>query len=279
MTPATKSDQSAIEAFLTKHITTSMFPLSNLRRYGMGGGHPRAMRFWSRWEAGAMTDLLCLSEEGVLFPQCPSSPWGDVKAAMAGQSVKGIFGDAGQVRALRNLLRLPTEAALDMEDPLYQLALRDLIVPELTGFDLRPIKDAPHDVVIGWRRAYLEEVFPIPGEDPAAQAIVDIDRYIAADSHRVLYEGGEPVAMTGFNAVLPDAVQVGGVYTPPDLRSRGLARRAVAMHLSEACTKGVIGAILFAATPQASKVYEAIGFVRAGTFSLLGYETPQVIYG
>ncbi|EBA12084.1 hypothetical protein [Roseobacter sp. CCS2] len=38
-------DRPAIEAFLKTHIATSLFPLSNLRRYGMAGGHPRAILF------------------------------------------------------------------------------------------------------------------------------------------------------------------------------------------------------------------------------------------
>ena len=119
----------------------------------------------------------------------------------------------------------------------------------------------------------------MPGEDSEQKAKDDIESYIAANSHRVLYRGDTPVAMTGFNAVLPEAVQIGGVYTPPAARSRGLARTAVAMHLQEARSRGVAHAILFAASPQACKAYEAIGFARTGDFTILFYEEPQVIYG
>jgi len=277
---ATEADRPGIEAFLKKHIATSMFPLSNLRRYGMNGGHSRAMKFWVRWHAGQITDVLPMSEEGMIFPQCPTGPWGEVAVAIAGQTITGILGHAGQVAALRRFLGSSDQASgLHQVEPLYELALTDLAVPDCTGFILRPLADAPRDLIIGWRRAYLEEVLPMPGEDTAQKARDDIASYIEADTHRVLFQGDEPVAMTGFNAVLPEAVQIGGVYTPPTGRTRGLARRAVALHLQEARGSGVDHAILFAASPQSCKAYEAIGFARAGEYTILVYENPQVIHG
>ena len=85
--------------------------------------------------------------------------------------------------------------------------------------------------------------------------------------------------MTGFNAVLPEHVQVGGVYTPPEGRNRGYARRAVAIHLAEARASGVRHAVLFAASAAAARAYEAIGFQRDGSFALALYDTYQVIHG
>lgn len=37
-----------------------------------------------------------------------------------------------------------------------------------------------------------------------------------------------PVSLSAFNASLPDIVQLVGIYTPPELRGRGYAQRAVA---------------------------------------------------
>lgn len=276
---ATEADRPAIEAFLTRHVATSMFPLSNLRLHGMAGGHPRAVRFWLKWRAGALTDVLTVSEEGIVFPQCPIAPWGEVKVALAGLLVRGLLGDAAQVAGLRQALGLTQPAAIDTVEPLYRLPLVDLQMPDLTGFTLGPLGDAPRDLVVGWRSAYLEEVLPMPGEDFQMKAVSDVTSYAKANSHRVLYQDGEPVAMTGFNAVLPEVVQIGGVYTPPALRNRGLARCALAMHLAEARTKGVDHAILFAASEQAARAYEAVGFTRCGDFSIVNFEEPQVIHG
>lgn len=279
MIRATTQDRPAIEAFLTKHIATSMFPLSNLRRYGMTGDHRHVVSFWVRWQDGMITDVLTMTNEGVLFPQCPTGPWGAIKAVLAGTAIMGALGDAGQVSALRHALGLCERPAMDTQEPLYRLRLAALRMPDVTGFSLRPLAQAPRDLVIGWRHAYINEVMPMPGEDAARKAADDIAVYSAADTHRVLYEEDMPVAMTGFNATVPNAVQIGGVYTPPAERSRGLARRAVAMHLSEARGKGVTDASLFAASPQACKAYEALGFARTGAFAILIFPEPQVIYG
>ncbi|MBQ2261230.1 MAG: GNAT family N-acetyltransferase [Loktanella sp.] len=279
MIRATTADQPAIEAFLRQHITTAMFSMANLRRHGMAGGHLRALTIWLRKEGDVITDALAISEEGMIFPHCPTGPWEAAQAVLKGHAIIGLLGDAGQVDALRHALGLTKAAGHVTTEPLYRLALNDLIMPDVTGFTLRPLSDAPRDLVLGWRRAYLQETMQMQGDTVDTTAIKEIDSYSAADSHRVLYQGDQPVAMTGFNATLPDAVQIGGVYTPPDQRARGLARRAVALHLAQARAAGVSEAILFAATVHAAKAYEAIGFARIGSFGIAIFENPQVVHG
>ncbi len=84
--------------------------------------------------------------------------------------------------------------------------------------------------------------------------------------------------MTNFNAALPAIVQVGGVYTPPDFRGQGYARRAVALHLEQAREAGVREAILFAANPAASRAYEAIGFTQIGGYRIVNFD-PGITLG
>ncbi len=279
MIRATLADRAEVEGFLRHHLQIAMFPLANLHRHGMAGGHPRAMAFWLRKAGGAITDIAAITEAGFLFPVCPTHPWAELRDAMRGSPVAAILGEAGQVTSLRAVLGLDSAAGHVTTEPQYDLTLADLVMPETDGLTLRPLADAPRDLVIGWRRAYLLETMLAQETNVDATAIRDIDSYLAADSHRVLFDGDTPVAMTGFNAVLPDAVQVGGVYTPPGSRSRGLARRAVALHLAQARATGVTRAILFAATASASKAYAAIGFRRIGTFAIVLHAKPQVVHG
>ena len=103
--------------------------------------------------------------------------------------------------------------------------------------------------------------------------------YIRNDSHRVLMEDGEPLCITGFNAQLSRIVQVGGVFTPPERRGRGLARRAVALHLAEARARGVVAATLFSASEAASKAYVSIGFAEVGRFTLCLFNKPERVHG
>jgi GNAT superfamily N-acetyltransferase len=279
MIRATLADRAEVEGFLRRHIQIAMFPLANLQRHGMAGGHPRAMSFLLRRLKGAITDVAAMTEGGFMFPVCPTHPWADLRDSMQGNRITAILGEAAQVAGLRTAFRLTEAAAHATTEPLYDLRLADLVMPHVDRFTLRPLADARRDLVIGWRRAYLIETMLGQGNEVDATAIKDIDSYLAADSHRVLYEGDAAVAMTGFNAVLPDAVQVGGVYTPPALRSRGLARRAVALHLAQARDAGATRATLFAASAPASKAYEAIGFRRIGSFAIVLHEKPQVVHG
>ena len=83
--------------------------------------------------------------------------------------------------------------------------------------------------------------------------------------------------MTGFNMVLDEAVQVGGVYTPPDRRGKGYARRVVGGHLLEARARGAKQAVLFAASEAAAAAYLAIGFQPVGAYALVMFDVPQVV--
>jgi predicted GNAT family acetyltransferase len=77
------------------------------------------------------------------------------------------------------------------------------------------------------------------------------------------------VSYCAFNAVLPDMVQIGGVYTPPDRRGRGYAKAAVAHGVSIARQRGAERAVLFTNNPSAARSYEAVGFRRAGNHGVV----------
>ena len=86
-------------------------------------------------------------------------------------------------------------------------------------------------------------------------------------------------AMFGFNARLPQIVQVGGVYTPPALRGQGHARRAIGQQLAQARAAGVQRAVLFAASDRAASTYRALGFEQIGLWTLLLLTNAQVVHG
>ena len=102
-----------------------------------------------------------------------------------------------------------------------------------------------------------------------------IERINSEGSLWVLLDGDRIVSMTAFNARLPDCVQVGGVWTPPELRSRGYARCAVAGSLLEAREKGAEQAILFTDDAAARRTYLALGFRVIGDYGILQFDSPQ----
>lgn len=268
-----------VAAFLLRHAASSMFPLSNLRQHGTKGSHPRTVRFWLAKDEGQITDVLTVSREGMVFPQCPRGDWAAAAKALGGLRIRGLIGEAAQVAALRSALGLAVPAGLDMHEPHYQLKLEDLIMPQLNDDKLVPLGDVPLGLAHAWRAEFCQEALNFPPQKAPQKAAEDVAAYLAADTHRVLLRAGQPAAMTGFNAVLPEIVQVGGVFTPPDARGQGLARCAVALHLAEARASGVKTAVLSAATEAAARAYEAIGFQKIGRFAILTWAEPQAAHG
>ena len=79
--------------------------------------------------------------------------------------------------------------------------------------------------LVPWRREYDLHTtgFPDHSIDDAANRDI-LAGMIETNGLWVLDEAGCSVSMTGFNAALPDVVQVGGVFTPVEWRGRGDGR-------------------------------------------------------
>lgn len=268
---AQQQDIPAIERFLLDHVQSSMFALANLREFGLNAPAPRAMSIWMLGEP--LRGVFGITNEGMILPQCPDVSDADLAAAavlIRDRRIMGLAGEASQARRfLRQAGWQDRAAHLNRDEPSFALDLRDLIVPQAENARLVPLSDGDRSLLIRWREAYhLESLGTDPGMARAA-ARKDIDGYFQRDSHRLLMVDDQPVSMTGFNATLPEIVQIGGVFTPPALRGRAYARTAVALHLAEARDAGVRKAVLFAASIAAVRAYVAIGFAPAGTFSLV----------
>jgi GNAT superfamily N-acetyltransferase len=274
-------DRDALEAFLISRIDEAMFPIVNLRAHGLGNGgfasnHDHASRFWRLGD----DSLVALTQGGMIMALLGvASNLGPLRQVLAGHRVTGAVGPAASVRPVLDALGLTgLPARKDADEPGFGLDLSDLRIPELPGSALVPASGAFRPVATDWRAAYHVEILGITMAEARLHAEKEMDAYIARDSLRILVVGGAPVAMTGFNATLPEIVQIGGVYTPPALRNRGYARQAVALHLAEARAAGVARAVLFAASDAAVRAYLALGFkpTRAFALVLLSYPTTIV---
>lgn len=276
MTPLSPAERPALERFLRGHLAGSMFPLSNL------AGTGRAMRVWCQYDAGSLSGMLGLTEDGMVLPQWPAAEraadWSMARAILQGAKVIGIVGPAPQVAALRAALGLgDAPCKLDTVEPGFALDLDALIMPSSQGATL--VTPGPDDapLLTDWRAAYATEVLGEPATTARPSATETVAEWLRTGSHRLLRLHGQPVALTGFNADLGEAVQVGGVYCPPALRGQGLARQAVALHLAEARDRGADKAVLFAASAPAARSYRAIGFQPAGAIALILFSNPQKV--
>jgi GNAT superfamily N-acetyltransferase len=270
-------DAAQLEAFLVAHADSSMFLRSNARRGGVVfRGQPFQATYAGAFHRGAIVGVVAHSWSGMVQVQASELVAELTRACVdwSGRQVTGFTGPLHQVREARAALGLETaHAKLCADEGLCALNLSDLIIPSaLSTAAIVCRAAAPHqrDVLAGWRLAYELEV--LGGTDSAEQrtrAAHLLDRHIADGNAWVALDRGAPVSLSAFNATLPDMVQLGGIYTPPELRGHGFAKVAVAGSLLAARERGASRAVLFTNNPSAVRTYEAVGFARVGDFSLI----------
>lgn len=166
-------------------------------------------------------------------------------------------------------------ASKESREDLYALNLVDLIVPQaLESGALRCRHPVPSevDLLVAWRVNFCVEALGTEdGPELRRSACAEVDLLREREADWVLLNGATPVSYSGFNATLPDIVQVGGVWTPPELRGRGYGRAVVAGSLLAARRAGVRRAVLFTDphNPAARTAYRALGFRIVGDDGLV----------
>lgn len=273
-------DEAALESFLQPHIDSSMFLLGNMRSAGL---RDRGERYQGTYAASFDDDRIV----GVvahywnlnLIFQTPLHLLPDLVPAVVKSSqraIKGLIGPAEQVAAAWQILNVSdTQVQMDETEKLYSLPLADLVIPAalqdgtLHG---RRVEPRDLDILTAWRVGFSIEALG-EQEGPALEkrCRTAMDQTIQ-DGYGWLVElAGRPVACSMFNAATAEAVQVGGVWTPPEWRRQGYARAAVATSLLDARANGATRAILFTGQGNiaAQKAYTALNFRHIGQYRIV----------
>lgn len=277
--PLSEGDEALLEAFLSRHADSSMFLRSNARAAGLADtGEPFSAAWVAAVDGDEVVGVAAHCWNGVLLVQAPRSlpALAREAAARSGRAVAGIGGEWAQVTAAREALGLDgAPARMVHRADLFALSLEELAVPRrLSEGELtcRPATRGDLPLLLPWRVAYAVETLG-QEESPelTGRSAGELGDLIARGSAFVLTEAGRAVSFSGFNARLPGSVQVGGVYTPPPLRGKGLARAAVAGSLLSARAEGASRAILFTETTNvpARRAYEALGFSVVGDYGMV----------
>ena len=273
------ADLPAVDAFLLRHADSSLFLRSNLRTAGIvDRGETFQGTYAGAFDGGDLVGVAAHCWNGNVIVQAPAALDAVVRTAVAatGRGVRGIVGPWEQSMAARGALAMADRPArFESRDVLFALALADLVRPAtLDAPDVRG--RAAHagdlDLLTRWNTAYNVELLgATDGEALRAEARANVQRMCDRDSAWLLERAGAPVAFSGFNARLPDVVQIGAVFTPPAFRSNGWARAAVASQLAAVRGEGVGRAILFTGAEHhaAQRAYHAIGFHPIGDYGLL----------
>lgn len=276
---AVPDDKAAIVAFLSRHVETSMFLLSNLESLGVGKtSHPNGTRFLLRLANGVISGVFGWTNGGYVMPQFPEMTLAEAQicvAALRGVSLRGITGPPDQVALI--IATLPMSAsdwALNRDDPLMTRALDDL--PEVQA-KLRPPEAGDRALLEGWFAAYMCDTGTAGAGGLRLKATARAQSAIGSDAIRLLIRDGRPVGMAAINARAGDIVQIGGVYVPPEHRGVGLAGQLVLGHLAELKVQGIKRAILFAASAASARAYLRIGFAHVGAFRVAILSRPVAL--
>jgi len=274
-------DGAALEEFLTPLAASSMFLRANSRAAGLvDRGEPLQGTYVAAIDAGRIAAVAAHFWNGMLVLQAPepASLESLARAAIrrSGRELRGLVGPWRQVQAARRALGLGDRStALDSREELYELELSRLEVPpDLASgrLECRPPLAEDLDLVAAWRAAYAVEALGLSiGPELSAISRAEVERLAEEGSQWILLDRGVPVSYSAFNARLPDVVQVGGVWTPPELRGRGYARAVVAGSLLSARSETVRLAVLFTGEENrpARRAYQALGFRVIGDYGLV----------
>jgi len=280
-----EADGIALEGFLRRHAESSMFLLSNLRRAGVDFTDRRfAGAYYASFSENGMNGVIAHYWNGNLVVQAPNKTALEALcAAIRNEHTRPVAGVLGPDTQARRLL---TEFGLDGEafvtnrcEGLYALHLTTLATPphpDAGTFEIKAASAIDRSLLFQWLKAY--DIEALGSSDDADLDARMADRVLwltdkTADCWALVADG-QPVCLCGFNARLPDMVQIGPVWTPPEHRGRHYARHLLARVLETARADGVAKAILFTDNPAAITTYEAIGFRRFGDYRLAMLQRP-----
>jgi len=280
-------DEAALEAFCLPRLATSMFLIGNARQSGLAyNGEPFTGHYVAAFENDRIVGLAAHYWNGVLILQAPVQLEALCRAALhtSKRALGGLIGPHEQVVAARAALDLDNAATkMDSKEKLYSLNLDALIVPESLRTGRVTARYAEQRDVESLARFRVEYGVETLG-DEETEALwkaerAGSERAIAAGVTWILEDGGAPVATSAFNTRIDEAVQIGGVWTPPEFRSRGYARCVVAQSLLDARAGGAKQAILFTDEDNipAQKAYASLGFQHIGDYHILLLAEPVEI--
>lgn len=276
--PLAPGDEAALDAFLVPHRDTSMFLRANARQAGLAyRGQWGGAVYVASFDQGRITGVAAHSWTGTLLLQAPSNADALAVACVgtSGREVTGLLGPPDQVGTARAALGLAgAAAATDRPEILYGVDLSRVIVPPALrsgAIVCRPPREDERAALHAWGFDYDVETLGAQDTPEArGRSIAFMNGRIDAGHAFVAVDrGGTLLSFASFNAVLPDIVQLGGIYTPPHLRGRGYAKASVAHSLLVARDRGATRAVLFTPSPSAARAYEAVGFEEIGRYALV----------
>ena len=274
-------DKDAIESLLRKHPQTSVLMLAHLQQSGLRetATVPRCATAYSgAFRHGSLQGVVAHYPDNFVILQANThtDELFTHVTAESSRPVKGILGPTSQVKALLQSLVIPDDSLqLLSHECLYQLPLERLRLPScLTSgrYTARLLEHQDLELFTQWRMDYATEVLRQRRTELSYQTFAAEALQALESRHTwVLEENGTLLSTCTITAMTDEAVQIGHVWTPRDLRSREYGRSILASCLYAAWLKSVRYAVLFSnpKNKPAQHTYQALGFEAAGEYSLV----------
>jgi ribosomal protein S18 acetylase RimI-like enzyme len=278
------SDLHRVRVFLEGHVDTSLFLLSTLSALGPRlGHHLNSGNFRFVEEEGQVVMVFCLTRRGNLlvqsggrtdlaeqvFEACETEPI----------EVRGIVGEWPMAEALWKLLRADPrfEPTHTLKDVLYRMMLEGMPARDVPAWDAGSVNVRLLEAAdfVQWERlntAYFAEL-SLPLQATLEQRRNDFLARVRSGLWWGAFDDCyDMVSIASLNATYGSLGQVGGVYTVPAERRKGLSRAVMQLLIEDCRTRlGFEKLVLFTGEDNSSarKLYESLGFEAAGGFGLL----------
>ncbi|MFY7994096.1 MAG: GNAT family N-acetyltransferase [Bacteriovoracaceae bacterium] len=267
-----------VRQFLSCFEESTQFLINNLRTYGpiLTEHHNSGNFKIIRNSAGDIISVFCLTRRGNLIIQSKENYPEIVLESCEKEPVqlKGFIGDWDSVEAVYKLFKTKNTnytPSYESKEILYSFSLSTMDNKIKHDARVRFLEAKDFSQWLDFTTAYLSEL-SLPDELTLEQKKRDFEAQLANQVWWGLFEGDKLLSRVALNSKGETIGQVGGVFTPKELRQKGYAKAAM-FHMLKDCRdihshrKSILftGEIDF----PAQKLYESIGYQRVGHFALV----------
>jgi GNAT superfamily N-acetyltransferase len=257
------ADDAPLAAYLESGMPADAFLLDALRADGVAG-------FFGAWEAGRLAGVAFLRRGAISAASLTPPPAAYALAATL--SARGpwssVVGPETPCRAIVESMRTAAPFRVDRVQAFMSVARGDVLGPGVDG--LRTASAADLDAVVPLVARYrVEDGLSTAGDDHSAWIRSHALERIHAGHLFVVEENARIVFTGAFNFAGRAGAGLGGIYTVPEQRGRGIAGRATADLCRIALETGPVATLhVDPKNSAAIRAYERAGLRRTGEYRL-----------
>lgn len=260
--------------YLEEHFATSMFLLGNLLQYGAKlTTEPNSGNYKVLLRNNTVAGVFCMTRRGnLLLCLDPTFNHFDLlwnEAQKDGINFQGVLGDWAMVDPFWKYLEghsLIQSTSIKSKEILYELSQ----LPQMTDSNTRRLGLKDFSDWLWLYRAFTKET-GLSQQLSEEQLHAAFENFAEKGKYWGLFEDGKLVSTATLTTMANDIGQVGGVYTVPSYRNRGLSKRCVGHLIAEAARIFSLNKMILFTDEKnfsAQKVYESLGFQRLGFYGI-----------